>query len=461
MPPLQLFLRRPREPRAPPLRMFESATAEVLAQPEQLPERSVLYVLSAFIVAVVLFISVIKIDRIVKAPGRLLPISGTLTVQPLEKAIISRVMVSVGDVVKKGQVLATCDPTFARADLTQLQQKVASLGAQLRRMQNESTGQAFAAGDSPNTYELLQETIWRQRQTEFNSGVNDFDQRIHSTQAQVTGLRQSIPDLQQRLKISQQLEGMHSELAPSGYVSQIELLSSRDQRVQIESQLTASKSSLESTTHLLESLREQRQQFIDKWREDNLNNLASTRDALDAAQQELEKSKKVSELVNLVAPEDAIVVKVPNLSAGAVATEAQPLFSLVPLQAPLEAAVQIDSMDIGFVRVGDRVTIKFDAYKFLEHGTGTGVVKTISEDAFTEASTQDAVTSPVVGSSSRAPFFDARIKITSIKLHDVPPNFRISPGMTIQSDIIVGRRTIMWYLLGSALRSGSEAMTEP
>jgi hypothetical protein len=46
-------------------------------------------------------------------------------------------------------------------------------------------------------------------------------------------------------------------------------------------------------------------------------------------------------------------------------------------------------------------------------------------------------------------------------LHDVPANFRISPGMTIQSDIIVGRRTIMWYLLGGALRSGAEAMHEP
>jgi hemolysin D len=240
MPALQLFLRRPRERRAPSLRMFESATAEVLAQPDRLPERVVLYVLSAFIVAVLVFISVVKIDRIVKAPGRLLPISGTLTVQPLDKAIISRVMVSVGDVVKKGQILATCDPTFARADLTQLQQKVASLGAQLRRMQSESAGQPFTAS-ADNTYELLQETIWRQRQTEFNSGVSDFDQRIHSTQAQLTGLRQSIPDLQQRLKISQQLEGMHSELAPSGYVSQIELLNSRDQRVQVESMLTTSK----------------------------------------------------------------------------------------------------------------------------------------------------------------------------------------------------------------------------
>jgi len=31
----------------------------------------------------------------------------------------------------------------------------------------------------------------------------------------------------------------------------------------------------------------------------------------------------------------------------------------------------------------------------------------------------------------------------------------------LQADIVVGRRTILWYLLGGALRSGAEAMREP
>ena len=127
----------------------------------------------------------------------------------------------------------------------------------------------------------------------------------------------------------------------------------------------------------------------------------------------------MSELVNLTSPADAVVIKVPNLSSGAIATEALPLFGLVPLGAPLEVDVQIESQDIGFVKVGDAAVIKLDAYKFLEHGTGAGVVKTISEDAFTEASSQDAMTSVGGGSgggSGRNPYFDARIKITSIKL---------------------------------------------
>lgn len=464
---LELAARRtPPAARAPVL-AFESATAEVIGQPHPWIQRVTLHSLAAFVVVTLIFICFVKLDRIVRAPGRLLPIAGTLTVQPMEKTIIKQVLVAVGDVVKKGQVLAVCDPTFAMANLTQLQQKVESLRAQVARMQAEDAGVEPSSRDG-NSYETLQASIFNQRRSEFNSGVRDFDQRISSTVAQVAGLQKSIPDLEARLKLARKMEAMDANLVKDGYVSQVDLMTAQDKRVQLETSLSTNKSSLASTEHQLEALREQRRQFIEQWREQNLKSLAEARDNLDAAEQELTKSRKLSELVNLVAPADAIVIKVPSLTAGAIVPETLPLFSLVPLNAPLEVAVRIASQDIGFVKVGDPVTIKFDAYKFLEHGTGSGVIKTISADAFTQAPDQDAVTSLANTDSGvrnsgdgEGFFFDARVTITSIKLHDVAPHFRISPGMTVQTDIVVGRRTIMWYLLGGALGSGAEAMREP
>ena len=174
----------------------------------------------------------------------------------------------------------------------------------------------------------------------------------------------------------------------------------------------------------------------------------------------MKKADKLNELVNLVAPADGIVTRIPALSTGAIATGAQPLFSLVPVDAPLEAQVQIDSQDIGFVKTGDPVNLKFDAYKFLEHGIGKGAVKTISQDSFTDASTQDAVT-PGGGMQQRSAFYDAKIRITELQLRDTPAHFRLLPGMTLTADIVVGKRTILWYLLGGAMRSGAEAMQEP
>jgi len=183
MPELPLVL-HPSRDLASRSRQYESATAEVLARDHPVAERGVLYTLCGLVVVSIVFLCVFKVERVVNAPGRLLPIAGTFTVQPMDKAIISRVMVSVGDRVKKGQVLATCDPTFAKADLTQLQQKIESLVAQVRRMEAEQAGKDLPAGGN-NSYDLMQESIFRQRKIEFASGVGDFDQRIISTEAQV------------------------------------------------------------------------------------------------------------------------------------------------------------------------------------------------------------------------------------------------------------------------------------
>jgi HlyD family type I secretion membrane fusion protein len=238
------------------------------------------------------------------------------------------------------------------------------------------------------------------------------------------------------------------------------LIAAQDQRLELERKIAEAEGQMVSTSHLLESLKEQRKVYIGSWHDDNLTNLVSVKDQLEQAKDDLAKARRLSELVNLVAPMDAVVLQIPGLSSGGVATDAEPLFSLMPVDAPLEVDAQIDSKDSGFVKVGDRVTIKFDTYKFLEHGTGQGVVKTISQDSFTELSGQDSVSKKGT-KESRSPYFDARITVTGLHLHDVPPDVRLIPGMTLEADIIVGKRTILWYLVGGALRSGAEAMHEP
>jgi len=438
---------------------FDSPTAEVLAQSNAGTERGMLYGFALFVLAVILFICLVKIDRIVTGTGRLVPVAGAITVQPLETQIISRVLVSVGDVVKKGQALAVCDPTFAHADRAQLLDQVASLEPQVRRMTAEEKGVPFVP-DRGKPYDALQAQIYLQRQTEFRSGTADFDQRIGAAEAQVAGLRRDIADYKSRLKIGAEMEGMHSNLAKDGYVSRLQWLTVQDQQVELGRLLSDAENNLDSSQHQLDSLKEQRHVFVEKWRDDNLAALVTARNTLATARESLAKADKVSELVTLTSPEDAVVTRIPTLTTGSVATGTMPLFNLVPINAPLEVDVQIDAQDIGFIKVGDPVNIKFDTFKFLEHGIGIGEVKAISQDAFTDAPTQDAVTS-AGGSATRSAYYDARIKITKLQLHDIPTQARLIAGMTLNADIVVGQRTIMWYLLGGALRSGAEAMREP
>jgi HlyD family secretion protein len=53
------------------------------------------------------------------------------------------------------------------------------------------------------------------------------------------------------------------------------------------------------------------------------------------------------------------------------------------------------------------------------------------------------------------------VAIDRVDLHGTPPGFRLMPGMPVTSDIKVGKRTVLQYLLGRALPVASEGMREP
>ena len=109
------------------------------------------------------------------------------------------------------------------------------------------------------------------------------------------------------------------------------------------------------------------------------------------------------------------------------------------------------SRDIGFRQRGDKVTIKLDAYDFLRHGTAQGIITSVSEGSFS----QDSRGAPT------DPYFKVRVRIDEAKLNNVPQDFRLIPGMTLTGDIMVGKRTILSYLLTGAQRASAEAMREP
>src|SRR6266403_3072298 len=144
------------------------------------------------------------------------------------------------------------------------------------------------------------------------------------------------------------------------------------------------------TQHALAAAQSERQSVLRQWQTQVDTDLAQRRAERDAALEQLAKATKHHELINLRAPADAIVQNMAKLSVGSVLTEAAPLFTLVPIDAPLEAEIRIDADDIGFVRPGDPVAIKLAPYTYLEHGYVEGHLRVLSADAVTTTEDRNA-----------------------------------------------------------------------
>ena len=115
------------------------------------------------------------------------------------------------------------------------------------------------------------------------------------------------------------------------------------------------------------------------------------------------------------------------------------------------ADIRIAARDIGFVRPGDRATVKLDAFNFVEHGTAAGTVRWISEGAF----------SPDDNNQPTEPYYRARVALDGVSLRNVPPGFRLVPGMTLSADIHIGTRSLIMYLMRGIVRGLDELMREP
>jgi hemolysin D len=435
---------------------FESETAAVILRTSPAHEHLILYTLIGIVVVSILLMSVVKLDRTVVGVGRIVPARGALYVSPFDTGIVKEVRVKAGDVVKKGQVLATLDATFTSADLKQLQEKRASDEAAVAREEAELAGKPYVSS-SLDQYQALQGQIYSKRQAEYRSNLENFDGQIHGAEAQVAQYENDAKEYTKRLKLANDVEKTYQPLLEKGYVSKLQVMQAADTRTEVGRLLADAQNQMSSLRQSISSLKGQREAYVQKWHSDTGVQLVTDRNDLDVTGQLLKKAQKLSDLSSLDSPEDAIVLKVGRVSMGSVAGNGggmqsqEPLFTLVPLGGPVEADVNVSAENIGFIKVGDAVQVKLDAYSYTRHGTATGTIKTISEGSFTT----DDNNVPV------APYFKVRIIITTARLRNVPADFRLIPGMTLVSDIMVGRRTMLSYLVEGGLRTGSEAMREP
>jgi HlyD family type I secretion membrane fusion protein len=438
---------------------FESETFAVFQATKPANEHVILYVLGLMVIFTIGVSAVAKLDKVVTSTGKIVPAAGSLYVSPFDTGIVRQVTVKAGEIVKKGQSLATLDPTFTHADLMQLQEKLQSDQAAVAREEAELAGRPYVFSTS-DRYQSVQGGIWLQRQAQYRSDLSSFDSQLHGAEAQIAQYDADVERYSNRLKLAGDTENVYKPLLDKGYVSKLQLMQATDARTEISRLLSDAEHQAAQYRQTMASLKSQRDSYIQKWHADVGSQLVTDRNDLELTRQNAEKAQKLNELTSLDAPEDAIVLRIGKVSTGTVTGGAgagvgqdrEPLFTLVPLDAPVEADINVPARDIGFIKAGDPVQLKLDAYRYLQHGTAKGVIKTISEGSFTTTDDNTLATEP---------YFKVRVGITEVKLRNVPTDFRLVPGMTLEGDILVGRRTILSYLLEGALRTGHEAMREP
>jgi HlyD family secretion protein len=442
---------------------FQSDLDRIIQAPSPVLLRLTCLVLGLLLVSVIGASAVTKVDIVVSGPGVLATDHPTALLQAMDRAVVRTLLVRAGDHVRRGQVLATLDPTFAQADLTALQAKHRALMAEAARLLAEAVGAATASrggavappelGTGPEAQ--LQARLLAQRQSEFAARLASFDQQMAHDRAAEATARGQLASLSEQAEVAHTTLALREALMRGAVGSRLQFLDAEAAALRADGDVRETRDRLGELSHAAEAVAADRQAFIENWRREVLDTLAVTRDSLAQNESALAKAKRLQDLVTVTAPEDGIVLQVAARAPGSVLGGVDPLLTLLPAHAALVAELTVKSSDIGYLHEGEEVSVKVDAYPFQRHGMLHGRVRAIA--AASQSPDGGRAADPLTAGAVHR----VSVDLEGPGLSGLPEGAAPIPGMTVTGDVRVGTRSVLAYFLSPITRGFAESLREP
>ena len=403
-----------------------------------------------------------RLDIVAVADGKLVPSSYLKIVQPAEQGIVREILVKEGEAVREGQVLIRMDSVLAAADARSLQADYDNKRLALRRIDAQLSGTrlAMAKGDPPELH--------AQVSAQYEANVRAYENALAQEHSLLDKARNDLAAAQStRTKLEQVLphyieqEKAFAKLHKDGFAGRIVAADKARERVEKEQDLRTQEFIIRSNLALIEQSQRKIAQIAADYRRQLRTERVEISAQADKLRQELAKQAHRHELLELRAPQAGTVKDLATHTVGTVAAPGTILMTLVPLGDTLLAEVWVGNQDVGFVRPGQDVKLKLAAFQFQKYGMIEGVVRHISADA-TEAPSANT-RSDALGGRDRpmGPLaYRALVELKQQELAAGGTKYALAPGMQVSSEIHLGTRTILEYVLSPVQKAWHEAGRE-
>lgn len=373
--------------------------------------RLVLWASLASVAIFLLWAQWAELDQITRAPGVIVASSRTQIIQSQEGGTLEELRVKEGDVVERGQVLATLERTRAESAYLETRAKAAGLGASVARLQAEVYGGKPRFGREVDAYPQFRD-----------NQLALFHKRQDAIQQEVTAL-------EGMLRLARQELEMNRPLLTSGDVSRTEVLRLERQAADLQAQITNRRN---------------------KYFQDAQAELAKAEEDLAGVSQILAQRKSQLEQTELRAPMNGVVKNVRITTRGGVVRPGEEVMQIVPGEDDLVIEAKVAPADIAFVRAGQPSSVKIDAYDYTIYGNLPAKVSYVSADTLNEDLKQ-----------GEQPYYRVRLKASGRRFSARPETeLEIQPGMTATVEIKTGSSTVLHYLTKPVVKTLSESMVE-
>jgi len=368
-----------------------------------------------------------RIDETVQATGKLEPNGVTKEVKAPLGGVIAEILVRDGDVVEKNQTLLILDTESAKAKLKALKSVRERVKADLTLSQSQ-------LGERPQLRDLNSNQVGKLMalQLEYSSRIDASRQSVRQSERAVDSVDAQLRAAESSLLIRKRILKDIQPLEREGAMARSQYLKEYQEFLMLEGDVKSKRSELR---RVRSALAEARQKLI--------NTQALTR--VDFSSKVEEGQKQLAELENqisetsltlkyqrLKAPVSGVVFDLKPTAPGYVinGNVPEPMLKIVPND-KLVARIFITNQDIGFIKKGQKVQVRIDAFPSNEFGEVSGSISRVGSDVLAPDQTYNFFRFPVtVGLDRNSLSYRGR-------------QLRLVSGMSITANIILRQRPVI------------------
>ena len=431
---------------------FLPAILEVTETPPSPTGRLVMWTLVILLVVGLIWACIGKINEVAVAPGKVIPTGQVKTVQVKNKGIIKEIYVKEGQHVEEGEKLVLLDPTSTDADYNSLKQRAAYYKLDISRLEAELNGTSFQPQKDKDleTADLMAEqTLYQSRVSQYRAERTAAATAVSQKQSALAADQQTYEKYAGMLSIAIEKEQRLKQLVQENAIAEFQLLEQTSQRINLEKTASAQQDAVNQARSELAEANAKLANVDALYKKDIMTALVESRKQYLSYQEEIKKADENQRLATVVAPCSGRVYNLAVHTEGGVVTDAQPLLIIVPDGVELEFEVWADNKDIGFIQYGQQAEVKIDTYNFQKFGFMKAEVDEISADAYDDSKDPEHYKK-----------YRLLLKPTDSSINIFGKEATLTPGMSVNAEIIIKEKRIIEFFLDPCRRYTSEALRE-
>ncbi|MBF0116058.1 MAG: HlyD family type I secretion periplasmic adaptor subunit [Magnetococcales bacterium] len=409
----------------------------------------VVYTVTSIIFLFLVWAAVTRVDEVAMANGSVIPTGKVQVVQHNDGGVVEEILVQEGDVVRSGQVLIRLDTTSMRIELKELQLKETSLSAQSQRLYafaNHEKLEFVPPATHSENFMADQRKVYEAQVLAREEKSSSLSSLIRQKQADLALLGEQEKTLLVKLGYLQESFALKKSLTERGLSSKMRFLDAQTELNQVQGELRQIQTKKRQMKNVLEESEINLRELDAQLTKQALTEMGTVRAELAQVEEMIKRLSNKLGGMEIKAKVDGIVQSLSANSRGGVITPRAVILELVPLDRALIVEAKISGRDIGHVKVGQPVGIKFTAFDFARYGGVGGTLQQVSPTT--------------VPDDRGEPYYKGTILLEASHVGPDPALRPIMPGMMVQASIQTGNKSILEYLLKPIYASVQQALQE-